>query len=65
MTDIYSEILKNAEYALASKSRDLVYKTLGMAEIARLLRAISIEQYAEFREMLIKNGLNNPEAGLI
>lgn len=61
---IYDDLIKRAKYALDSKSRDLVCQTYGEAKMARLMCAISKEQYYELNDMLIKKGLNNPKAGL-
>lgn len=61
---IYEELLKDAKYALNSKSRDIVYEAYGQAKIARRLEAISREQFMELNDMLVKNGLNDPKAGL-
>lgn len=61
---IYNELIKRANYALASKSRDLVYETYGAAKMARKLEAITNEQFFELNEMLVCNGLNNPKARL-
>lgn len=61
---IYNELIKRANYALASKSRDLVYETYGAAKMALKLEAITKEQFFELNEMLVHNGLNNPKARL-
>ena len=64
MKTTYEYLIAKATYALASKSRDLVYETYGMAKMASALCAISDEQFLELNEMLVKKGLNNPKAGL-
>lgn len=61
---IYNELIKRANYALASKSRDLVYETYGAAKMALKLKAITYEQFFELNEMLVCNWLNNPKARL-
>lgn len=62
--NIFEELLKKAEYALNSKSLVLVYRTYGEARMARQLGAISDNEYSELNEMLIRNGVNNPKAGI-
>lgn len=64
MNDIYKELKREAEYALNSKSENLTYQTYGKVCMAFQLEAITKEQYYEFNEMLVVNGLNNPKAGL-
>lgn len=64
MNEIYKEIKRKAEYALNSKSERLVYQTYGEVCMAAKLDAITKEQYYEFNEMLVVNGMNNPKAGL-
>ena len=61
---IYNELIKRTKYALASKSRDLVYQTYGEACMAFKLGAISKEEYYELNTMLVTNGINNPRACL-
>ena len=60
----YDDLLKKARYAIASKSRDLVFKIYGMASMARKLEAITFEEFTVLNEMLIKDGLNNTKANL-
>ncbi len=62
--NIFKELLAKAEYALNSKSLTLVYQTYGEACMARQLEAISSDEYLRLNEMLIRNGVNNSEAGL-
>ena len=61
---IYDNLLKKAQYALKSESRDLVYEIYGMAKMASELNAITHEQFMALNEMLVRNGLNNPKANL-
>ena len=63
-TEVYKELIKHAKYALASKSRDLVYKTYGEACMAFKLDAISKDEYYELNTILVRNGINNPRACL-
>ena len=61
MSDAVSRKLeKDARYALASHSRDLVYQTYGAAKMAWQLGAIDNEQFARLNEMLVVKGLNDP-----
>lgn len=62
--EIYEQLVRDADYALNSKSRDLVYKTYGKVEMARTMCAITKEQFIELNTKLVKNGLNNPKADL-
>ena len=61
---IYEDLKKEANYAHASKDRDLVHEVYGKAKMARLMCAISHEQFMELNDMLIRRGINNPKAGL-
>lgn len=58
------EIIKDAVYALSSKSLCLVYQTYGKALMARKLEAITRDEFMQLNDMLIVNGVNNPAAGL-
>lgn len=62
--EIYNDLMREAEYALRSKSRDLVYLTYGKALMAWKLRAIGKTQFSILNTLLIRHGLNNPKAGL-
>lgn len=64
VNNIYDELRKEAAYALQSHSRDLVYQTYGKASMARNLNAISKDEFSQLNTMLVRNGLNNPSAGL-
>lgn len=61
---IYEDLVKQANCALNSKSLSLVYETYGEAKMARKICAITKEQFMQLNEMLVKNGINNPKAGL-
>lgn len=61
---IMQRLRREADYALNSHSRDLVYQTYGKACMAFDLGAITFGQYMELNEKLVKNGMNNPAAGL-
>ena len=61
---IYEDLLKEANYALSSKNLCLVHEVYGQAKMARKMCAISKEQFMQLNEMLVKNGINNPKAGL-
>lgn len=62
--DIFADLKRKAEYALNSKSITLVYEAYGMAKMAFNLKAISYEEFSELNTMLVRNGMNNPKAGL-
>lgn len=62
--DIFADLKRKAEYALNSKSITLVYEAYGMAKMAFNLKAISYEEFSELNTMLVRNGINNPKAGL-
>lgn len=57
---IYDDLLRQADYALNSHSRDLVYETYGAARMARRLRAITDIEFDELNDKLITKGLNDP-----
>lgn len=57
----FKYLLKEAEYALNSHSRDLVYESYGMAKMAYNLDAISKDQFYCLNDMLVKHGLNDPK----
>lgn len=61
---IYEDLLKEANYALSSKNLCLVHEVYGQAKMARKMGAISKEQFYELNDILVKNGINNPKAGL-
>lgn len=54
------KLKKEAQYALNSHSRDLVYQTYGKATMAWELGVISRDEFYELNIMLVKDGLNNP-----
>lgn len=56
---IMKELHREADYALNSHSRDLVYETHGKAIMACDLGAISYEQFRELNNKLVRDGLNN------
>jgi hypothetical protein len=56
---IMKELHREADYALRSHSRDLVYQTHGKALMACDLGAISYEQFKELNQKLVVDGLNN------
>lgn len=58
--ETFHALVKKAEYALNSHSRDLVNETYGMAKMARVLEAITADEFMHLNTMLIRNGLNNP-----
>lgn len=62
--NIYEALINRARYALNSRSLNLVYETYGAAKMAGDMGAISKEQMAELNRMLVREGMNNPAAGL-
>ena len=56
---IMKELHREADYALKSHSRDLVYQTYGKALMAHDLGAISFRQFKELNQKLVVDGLNN------
>lgn len=56
---VYQDLLKKAQYAIASLSRDLVYETYGMAKMAYQLDAINKGEFYELNRILVRDGLNN------
>lgn len=56
----YERLIKRATYALKSCSRDLVYETLGAAEMAWRLKAITKSEFYTLNDMLVVHGLNDP-----
>ena len=63
MTDagiVFYQLEKRAQYALNSRSRDLVYETYGAAKMARQLQAITALQFDRLNEILVVKGLNDP-----
>ena len=57
---VYEALLKNAEYALNSHSRDLVYEACGSAKMAYYLGAITKEEFYTLNDKLVVHGLNDP-----
>lgn len=64
ITEIYDDLIVRANYAINSRLRDLVFETHGMCKMARKMNAITQEQFMQLNTMLIKNGVNNPDAKL-
>lgn len=58
-TSVFARLKKEAQYALNSHSRNLVYETYGKAKMAYELKAISHDEFYELNTMLVVNGLNN------
>lgn len=61
---LMDDLTREANYALASKSRHLVYEAYGMAKMAYRLGGITWGQFLELNNHLVVGGLNNPKAGL-
>lgn len=57
---IYEELIRRANYALRSHSRNLVYETYGAAKMAYTLKVITKDELYTLNDMLIKKGLNDP-----
>lgn len=50
---------KDARYAAASYSENLMYQTYGKLQMARTLKAISYEDSQELHSFIIKEHINN------
>jgi hypothetical protein len=53
------EIRKQLDYALASKSHDLLYQTLGYINACRALDALTREEYVDLSSECCR-GINDP-----
>lgn len=60
--EIWDDLVKQAEYARASRNRDLMYEAYGAAKMARKMCAISHEQFMQLNEKLVRNGINEPSS---
>lgn len=58
---IKSKIKRNAEYALRSHSKNLLYGAYGAAQMAYKLNAITKDEFYELNDLIVCHGLNNPE----
>lgn len=56
-----SKIKRNAEYALRSHSKNLLYGAYGAAQMAYKLNAITKDEFYELNDLIVCHGLNNPE----
>ena len=61
LNDTVMKLEKQAQYAINSKSRPLIYKALGAIEMARELGAISKDDYLRLDRLLVRDTLNNPK----
>lgn len=59
--EIWEDLQKQANYAVASKNKELMYEAYGAAKMARKMCAISAEQMRELNTKLVRNGINNPK----
>lgn len=62
--DIFDYLMGRAEYAIKIKSLALTHETYGQAKMARKLLAITKKQFFELSKVLLRDGVNNPAAGL-
>lgn len=62
--EIYKSLIKEAECALKSKRKNLVYQAYGAARMARMCGAISKDAFLMLNRKLVRDGINNPKAGL-
>ncbi len=60
--EIWEQLQKRAEYAVASRNLELMYETYGMVKMAREMCAITKEQFAALNEKLVRKGINDPRA---
>lgn len=52
-------LLRNATYAINSKSKHLVYQVYGEASMAYRLKALTWEEFSKLNTLLIRDTLNN------
>ena len=62
--NIYGFLVTTALYAMKSKSRDLVFEAYGQVKMAQRLKAITKSEFMELSRMLVRDGINNRQAGL-
>lgn len=60
MEKCFEMLKKEAGYARASRSRDLMYEAYGRAKMACELDAITWEQFLELNTLLVVEGINRP-----
>ena len=60
--EIWEQLQKRAEYAVASRDLELMYETYGMAKMAWGLCAITKEQFYALNEKRVRKGINDPRA---
>lgn len=60
--EIWEQLQKRAEYAVASRNLELMYETYGMVKMAREMCAITKEQFDALNEKLVRKGINDPRA---
>ena len=56
------DLVKQADYAMASRNRDLMCEAYGAAKMARKMCAITHEQFMQLNDKLVKNGINKPSS---
>lgn len=61
--EIWEDLQTQANYAVASKNKELMHEVYGAAKMARKMCAISAEQMRELNTKLVRNGINNPKTG--
>lgn len=59
---IWDDLQRQAEYARASRSRELMYETYGAAKMARKMCAITEEQFMVLNKKLVTKGINDPRS---
>ena len=57
-------LFEKAEYVLNSHSLNLTYQVYGQVQMAFRLHVISEETFSKLSEMLVRNGMNDPDANL-
>lgn len=55
------ELMRDARYAQNSNSLDLVYETYGKAKMARRFHAITMIQFSQLNDVLVRGCINNAE----
>lgn len=59
--EIWEDLQTQANFAVASKNKELMHEVYGAAKMARKMCAISAEQMRELNTKLVRNGINNPK----
>ncbi len=62
MSELYQRLQKEIAYAKTSLSaRELLYEAHGAIKMARVLEAITADEYLALETACVKDGINNPK----